>query len=352
MGEAFVPRCKTAAIGSLPLTDPAQACRFVLEGGIDIAFWPQLPKRGFRELMNPMYSEGMPCLRLDDVEKKIWFEVGDDAASQLEAFYTKFLEEKPENFRISPEYAAGFYAFLEALRSSGKTHDLLKGHVTGPLTFALGTNAIGPGKDDIRASYYDDQLRDVVVKALTQKALWQVDELKPYAKRVLIFIDEPVLAGFGASAYLSLTAADVQRDLNEVIDALHAKDVLVGIHCCGNTDWAMLEGTNADIISFDAYGYARSISLYPKEVQAYLDRGGVLAWGVVPTNEHVGEETLESLKRRLLAGFGLLEAKGVKRETLLNQCLITPSCGTGSLSVPDATKVFDLLVKLGRAMQS
>jgi hypothetical protein len=352
MGDAFAPRCKTTAIGSLPLTGPAEACRFVLDAGIDIPFWPQLPRRGFRELMNPMYSEGMPCLRLDEVEKKIWFQIGDDAASQLEGFYAKFLEEKPVNFRISPEYAAGFHAFLAALKSSGKTYDILKGHVTGPLTFALGTNAAGPGKDDLRASYYDEQLRDAIIKALTQKALWQVEQLRPYARRVIIFVDEPVLAGFGTSAYLSLTAADVQRDLNEMIDALHAKDALVGIHCCGNTDWAMLEGTRVDIISFDAYGYARSISLYPKEVQAYLDRGGVLAWGVVPTNEDIREETLESLKKRLMDGFALLEAKGLKRETLIAQSLITPSCGTGSLSVAEAEKVFDLLVKLGRAMQT
>ena len=352
MTTPFVPRCKTTAIGSLPLTDPAAACRFILDGGIDIPFWPQLPKRGFRELMNPMYSEGLPCLRLDEPERKMWFQIGDDLASQLEDFYTKFLEEKPENFLISPQYAQGFYAFMAALKSSGRTFDCLKGHVTGPLTFALGTNAAGPGKDDLRASYYDEQLRDVVVKGLTQKALWQAEQLRPYAGRVLIFIDEPVLAGFGTSAYLSLTAADVQRDLNEMIDALHAKDVLVGVHCCGNTDWAMLEGTHVDVISFDAHEYARSVSLYPKEVQEFLGRGGALAWGVVPTNEHIVEETVDTLRKRLDDGFGLLEAKGVKRATILDHCLLTPSCGTGSLSVAETEKVFDLLVKLGRAMKN
>jgi hypothetical protein len=302
--------------------------------------------------MNPMYCEGLPCLKLDEAEKRIWFEIGDDLTSQLEGFYAKFLEEKPENFRISPEHAQGFYAFLAALKSRGKTYDYLKGHVTGPLTLALGTTAVGPGKDDKRAAYYDEQLRDTIVKALAQKALWQVEQLRPYARRVIIFIDEPVLAGFGTSAYLSLTAADVQRDLNEVIGAIHAKDALAGVHCCGNTDWAMLEGTSVDIISFDAYEYARTVSLYPKEVQAYLERGGVLAWGVVPTNESIRAETLDGLRKRLLDGFALLEAKGVKRETLLKRCLLTPSCGTGSLDVEDAKRVFDLLVQLGRAMQA
>ncbi len=351
MNEPFLPRCKTTAIGSLPLTDPDEACRFVLDCGVDIPFWPQLPKIGFRELMNPMYCEGMPCLKLDEAQKRIWFQVGDDLAGQLETFYAKFLEEKPENFAVSRKHASGFCAFVEKMKSMGRRFEHLKGHVTGPLTFSLGTNAFGPGKDDVKAAYYDEQLRDVVVKALTQKALWQVDQLKPFAQRVIIFIDEPVLAGFGTSAYLGLTGADVQRSLNELIDALHAREALAGIHCCGNTDWAMLEGTNADIISFDAHEYARSVSLYPREVEAYLGRGGVLAWGVVPTNEEIRQESPEGLKKRLAEGFGLLEAKGIRRDRLLAQCLLTPSCGTGSMCPEDARRVFDLLAGLGRAMQ-
>lgn len=351
MNAPFFPRCKTTAIGSLPMLDAQEAATYILQCGIDIPFWPQLPKRNFRELMNPMYCEGMPSLCLDESQKRIWFQIGPHTPSHLERFYTKYLEEKPENFSISPQHAAGFYTFLDALRSIGKRFETLKGHVTGPFTFALGTNALGPGKDDLRPAYYDEQLRDAILKCLTQKALWQVDQLSTYAHRVIIFIDEPVLAAFGTSAYLSLTAQDVQRHLNEMIDALHQRNALVGIHCCGNTDWAMLHGTHTDIISFDAYQYARSISLYPQDVKAFLNRGGILAWGVVPTSEAIRNETLQSLKERLLEGFALLETKGVKRDILMTQSLLTPSCGAGSLLLEDAKRVFDLLIHLGHTMQ-
>ena len=83
MPEKFVPNMKTTAIGSLPLTDAKEACRLVLENGIDIPFWPQLPKRDFRELMNAQYSEGMPCLKIDESEKRIWCEVADDKSDVL-----------------------------------------------------------------------------------------------------------------------------------------------------------------------------------------------------------------------------------------------------------------------------
>jgi hypothetical protein len=39
----------------------------------------------------------------------------------------------------------------------------------------------------------------------------------------------------------------------------------------------------------------------------------------------------------------LARATGLDRELILRQALITPSCGTGSLPVPDAERVFRIL---------
>jgi len=349
MTERFLPKCKTTAIGSLPVTDVKEACRTILDGGIDIPFWPQLPKRDFREQMIPQYSEGMPCVRVDEAEKRIWFEVGDDKGDQLLAFYEKYMAEDPTQFKISPDYARGFYTFLDMLKERGEQRDYLKGQITGPLTFALGTN-----DQDKKAVYYDFELLDAVIKCLSQKALWQVNELKPFCDQVIIFIDEPVLAAFGTSAYLSLTGEDVIRILNEVIAAIKPSGALVGCHCCGNTDWSVLTRTDLEFISFDAYEYSRSVSLYPDEIKAYLDRGGILAWGVVPTNptERIRSEDASSLKEKLLEGFAQLEEKGIPRRTLLEQALITPSCGTGPMEPEDSKKVFKELAEVGKMLQS
>lgn len=348
MSNGFAAHMKTTAIGSLPLADAREACRLVLEGGVDIPFWPQLPKREFRELMNPQYCEGMPCIRIDDSEKKVWCQVGDDKPAEVMAFYEKLMAGDPSQFKISPKFAEGFYAFLEAVKASGRKLDCVKGHITGPLTFTFGVT-----DQNRTAIYYDFELQDAATKCLAQKAVWQVEQLKPLADHVVIFIDEPVLAAFGTSAYLSLKGEDVVRLLDEVVDAIHPTGALVGCHCCGNTDWSVLCKTHLDIISFDAYGFARSVSLYPEDIRAYLGRGGILAWGVVPTQpaERIRGENTESLRRKLLEGFGFLEQKGIRREVLLAQGLITPSCGTGSMEEADSRKVFAELAALGRAMQ-
>ena len=168
---------------------------------------------------------------------------------------------------------------------------------------------------------------------------------------VIIFVDEPYLASFG-SAYVSLSREGVVAMLNEVVEAIHAEGGLAGVHCCGNTDWSLLTECGTDIISFDAYGYAETIALYPDELKAFLDRGGVLAWGIVPTSEAIVRETEASLADRLERGLALLQAKGLDRSRLLDACLVTPSCGTGPMAVDRAEKAVRDTAAVSAAMRA
>ncbi|MEW6034846.1 MAG: methionine synthase, partial [Chloroflexota bacterium] len=62
----------------------------------------------------------------------------------------------------------------------------------------------------------------------------------------------------------------------------------------------MLLEAATDIVNFDAYGFAQNFALYPAEVEAFLKRGGVIAWGIVPNTEQaVLQETAGSLRDRL-----------------------------------------------------
>jgi methionine synthase II (cobalamin-independent) len=98
------------------------------------------------------------------------------------------------------------------------------------------------------------------------------------------------------------------------------------------TDWSLLLSTTIDILSFDAYKYSQSLSLYPEDLKAFLSRGGIIAWGIVPTTEDALEqETPESLLTRLDEAFLLLTEKGIAKEDLIESCLITPSCGLASI---------------------
>jgi len=104
-------------------------------------------------------------------------------------------------------------------------------------------------------------------------------------------------------------------------------------------------------VNFDAFEYGDTIAIYSGHVKAHLERGGALAWGVVPTSVKIREQTVESLEKKLEEGMDNLASKGIDKNLIVEQAMITPSCGTGSLDAADAEKVFSLLEALTRRMK-
>ncbi|MDP2989685.1 MAG: hypothetical protein Q8O57_03865 [Kiritimatiellota bacterium] len=200
------------------------------------------------------------------------------------------------------------------------------------------------GKDMLCA---DHDLRDAAVKLLTRKAQWQIEQLRPFADNIIIFVDEPVLAAFGSSAYIGISAEDVVALESEIFEAIRAAGGLAGIHVCGNSDWNVIIKTGVDILNFDAYGYGPRLSLYSKDVADLFERGDHIAWGIVPTTpEELKRETCASLVERFRTNVRVLTEKGLAESLVLERSILTPSCGCGSLSIPEAEKVFALLREL------
>lgn len=321
----FQPNGLATVIGSFPHRDAEAACDLVFKYLPEAPAWPQLPRRDFKENMCVQYSPGMPALVLDPDEERIFFQVDESLLGQLEGFYRRVIEDDLEFFGLADDYAAGFGVFLDYLKG-GKTFAYLKGCVTGPITFGLTIT-----DQNRKPSLYHPELADAVTKTLTMRARWQARRLNPFCRRVIIFIDEPYLSSIG-SAVVSLREKDVVEKLNEVIEGIHREGAIAGIHCCANTDWAMLMKTNVDIISFDAYGYAKNLLLYGLQLRQFLDRGGALAWGIAPSSQEVSGEDAASLLAKLNLFWDKLEKEGFTRRELRENCLITPSCGMGTLT--------------------
>jgi len=331
--------CLPTAIGSMPQTDPRAACAQVVKYLREIPCWPQLPKRAFRENMYAQYSEGFPGITV--TEDRIYVDRAQDLDRSLEKLYAAYLDNDVDKYAVSADYAAGLHAFL-ALKNLKPL--AVKGQVTGPVTWGLTvTDSEG------RAVIYDDVLGDAVAKFLRLKAAWQEKELKKLSASTIIFVDEPYMASYG-SVSVPLSAERVKSLLEEVFRGIEG---LKGVHCCGNTDWSVLLGTGLDIVSFDAYNYAQSLSLYPKEVKGFLDGGGAIAWGVVPNDgSSLGKETAASLKDRLEEAMAPFTRNGVSFKQLLRQGLLTPSCTLASLDTPEASAhALELLTQLSELMR-
>lgn len=325
--------CLATAIGSMPQTDPEEAWALIMNYLPVIPHWAQLPKRSPLENMYIQFSEGFPGAVVEG--GRIFVEKGQNFDHDLEQLYIACEEKNPDGYAISAEYAIGLYHFLSAKAPGAR---MVKGQITGPVSWGLAVT-----DHEHRGILYDDVLSDMIAKFLRLKAIWQEKTLKKVCADTIIFVDEPYLASLG-SAFVSVSNERVVTWLEEVFSGISG---VKGVHCCGGADWSLLLSTTADILSFDAYNYGESLSLYPVEVKSFLERGGIIAWGIVPNDEEaLTKESVASLYDRLQETMAPFTRDGIRIRQLIKQGLLTPSCGLGLLSPEAAIQALELLAGL------
>ncbi len=347
----FKPKFLATAIGSMPFTDPEHAIDVSLNNLPDAPIWPQLPKLGMNEQMEIQYSEGLPCIKIDRVKNRMYFDTSGDYSEKFAEFYEAYMNAMDQEsgngdcsvMSISSDFSKGIYALENRLKTKNLKLPFIKVQTTGPCSFSL--TIVDENK---RAMYYNEEFRDIIIKALAMKCRWQIQKFKPYADKIICFIDEPILSGFGSSTYVSVKREDTVNILNEMIQAVHSDNAMAGIHCCGNTEWSILIDAGVDIINFDAFGFGETIAMYAEQVKSFLEKGGILAWGIVPTSTAIREHDVNSLEIHFEKMMDNLASKGIDKKLITEQAIITPSCGTGSMESNDAEKVFELTFQLSK----
>ena len=329
--------CLPTVIGSMSHTDAQEACQLLLRYLPAIPAWPQLPKRSFKENMYVQFSEGFPGIIIE--EERIYVDRSQDLDPALEQLYTAYLENDAAHYAISPDYAAGLHALLA---SKVEPPLAIKGHITGPVSWGLSIT------DGLRYIVYDETLAEAMARHLRLKASWQEKALSQISPTTIIFVDEPYLTSLG-SPFVSLPSERVVALLEETLGGISG---LKGLHCCGSADWSLLLSLPIDILSFDAYNYTTALSLYPAEVKSLLERGGTIAWGIIPNDEEsLAKETIASLSDRLEEAIAPFTREGIRFRQLIEQGLLTPSCGLASLSPEAAEQALEFLVQLSTKLR-
>jgi hypothetical protein len=354
MSEPWQASAAATLIGSMPHHDRQQAVDLIVRQIPEIPVWPQLPVYP-QEQMMVQYLEGLPGLRTE--QGRIFMQTeGADFERELLAFYEDYValeageqDLATSRFQMGPETSKTLRCFLDTLAPTASRCRAVKGQVVGPFTLLSGLT-----DQNRRALLYDDRMTDLVAKHLALKARWQIEQLKPLGRPVILFLDEPALAGYGSSAFISISAEYVSSLLGEVIAAIQHAGALAGIHVCANTDWLLALRSSIDIINFDAYSYFDRFALYKDAFTAFLERGGVMAWGMVPTGDAqvILQETAEGLAQRWLEQVPGLLGGPATLDRVLAQSLFTPACGCGSLSEPLAERVLSLTRELSDIMQA
>jgi methionine synthase II (cobalamin-independent) len=319
----------------------------------EIPLWVQLPVFK-QEGMMTQFLPGMPGLAVEN-DKTFINTSGETFEKDVVKFYEDYLAVtdggatlSESRFALTPDTAKGFFELMKLLKTLPQPPVAVKGQITGPFTF--GTGVVDQNG---RAIFYNEQLKDIAVKLVAMKAGWQVRQLSQFGCPVILFFDEPGLTGFGSSVFISISKEEVETCLQEAIETVHAEGGLAGVHICANAEWSLLLESSVDIVSFDAYSFFDKFMLYPDQIKKFIRRGGILAWGIVPTSnaEDVKKETADSLISKWKHQAAQIEALGIDRAQLKAQTLITPSCGTGSLSLDSATRVLKLTREVSKRIR-
>ncbi len=338
MSERLKPRFLPVTVGSLPHTDAEVAWDLIMTHFVELPGWPQLPKRSFLENMYVQFSEGFPGIVVEG--NRIYVDSSRDFSADLERLYRAYLENDVDAYEVSADFATGLAVWPEAACDSCQA---VKGQITGPISWGLALV-----DQDRRPILYDEVLADAAARHLRLKATWQERRLQRIHPTTIMLLDEPYMSSFG-SAYVAVRRDQAVDLMEEVLGGLRG---LKGIHCCGNTDWSVVLSTSVDILSFDTYDYAESLSLYAGELRDFLQRGGIIAWGIVPRDgERLAQETTQTLVDRLHEAMNLLVDKGIRFDHLLGASLVSPCCGLGTLSLEDAERALALTASVSQEMR-
>lgn len=335
----FEPAWQAILLNGLPYSEAEAAIEAIMERFAVLPSWPQLPRRSPLENMYTLYSEGFPGLRED--AGSAFVEHGAILSRELGALHLAYLDDDLEYGKISPSHAMGLEALL--LRQGDGTRPVaVKGEVTGPVSWSLTML-----DEQRRPILYDRVLEGATAQHLRLKAAWQDRALRHVAAETIIILNEPYMASFGSS-FVPLTRERAISLFNEVLAGVRG---IGGVHCCGATDWSVILATSARLVSWDAYDYMGPLLSYAEPLAAFVERGGILCWGMVPAGLPATWESVESLADRIEQGLDALAATGIDRRRLVRQSMVSPSCGLGGLDVDLATHILDLTRDLSHEMQ-
>lgn len=329
--------CLTTAMGILPHDSIDEAVDLALS--LDIPFWPQLPKYSFFEDMYVQVSEHFPGIVIDQENLRVQLD--------MEKFYLELQEyaEKMEDrsyLELSPEYSVALAAFLDRdLRS----YPVIRGQSIGPVSFGLKIT-----DREMKPIIYHQEVRELLFDFIARKLNAQYQQLLAKNENAFVWLDEPGLEILFGS-FTGYSSDRAREDYGAFLKEVQGPR---GVHLCGNPDWSFLLGMDLDILSVDIFGWGHIFTRYHQEVISFMERGGIISWGIVPTlTEELAAQDVEGLVRRLEELWTYLESHGADRKMLFDRAWLAPArcCLINADGNASVEKAFSALKEVSRRMQ-
>ncbi len=331
------PRGATTGVGSLPFIDPDIACDVVRKYCQRLPYIPTLPKRGILERIVFSDSEHLPGKIIE--EERLLIDRSRDITNDIAKIYEDFLGKNFIPYLPTPDY---YSCFDNMLSRNFQDIIALKFQLTGPVTF--GMQVVDRERKPI---LYDPELADMLPKLIALRARAAEDAIRERTgvDETLIVMDEPYYASLGSSV-VPLDKEQVREGFTEIVTTLKGA---IGVHCCANTDWEFVLSLKPAVLSFDAYTNANEFLLYRDKILDFMRNGGVIAWGVVPSEGEVfRKETID----RLIQRFQSIRERAIETipsDLFDRQSLITPTCG---IRLADEETAIDIMESTNAVSES
>lgn len=313
----------TCGIGSLPHTQLELGLQHALQ--LDLPTLPQLPRADPAEFMLPQALEGLPGLRYDAegrtvVHRADWKAHAKPFGHRIDA---ALAGEGLDAFEPGALFYRAWRPFLWEVEQ--RKAAFAKAQVAGPLTVTWATVL-----DDGTPLHEDAELSAQVFRLVLARALAMTRAIAATGAKPILFLDEPGLYAFDRRRPSHVVEL---KELSIAAQALQRAGALVGLHCCGNTDWTAMFKLGLDFVSADVRLSLAPMLATGNALDEYLARGGWLVLGIIPTT--LTDQSVEDLVDDALA------AMGDRRKQILSRALLAPACGLALRSVPEAEQIYE-----------
>jgi len=297
-------------MGIMPHRDVKRALELALS--LDIPFWPQLPKVSLYEDMYVQASQNFPGIAIDFDKGRLSFNTT-RFERELDNYFAKM--DSPETFTLTSEYSVVFHKFLSTELGGYKA---IRGQNIGPVSFGFKVL-----DENLKPIIYNDEVRTILLDFMQKKANVQYRALKEKNPSAFVWLDEPGL-GYAFSGLSGYNDQRAKEDYHNFVEGLEGPK---GLHLCAEVNLPYLLELGVEILSFDAYQIGFMPKEYAASVAEFVRKGGVISWGIVPTESTVlATQTPEKLAA-ILSDYWevVLEHTSLSVNQIAKQALVAPA---------------------------
>ena len=256
--------------------------------------------------------------------------------------------ENLEQYAFEPAFLEKFFQMIKKFKSPVAYINLL-----GPFTISQILSKVV--KEQVIT---DKNYKKLYFEAVCIKALWIINKMKDFCKNTVpvIILEEPMLGQFGMikRQHDEITSDFVIELYERVVKKLKSAGAVVGVQCMDKCDWSLPIRGGVDLISYDAYNNPNNLCIIPDIITSFLERGGVINWGIIPVTSEsmVKNLTIEYMSNRLAFSMQGLVLSGVPEILVQNSAMVSMNGSTDHLSIFFAEKAIILSTQLSLRLDS